>query len=56
MIPKKNVLWVLGMGIGLIPKPDNRTQYTQFLGIKYNFGFGYGLPNPVFFVCELINV
>ena len=46
MISKKIVYWVLGMGIGMIPKPNTHTQYTQFLGTKYNFWFGY--PNPDF--------
>ena len=36
---QKIVYCVLSMGI--IPIPNTHTQYTQFLGVIYNFGFGY---------------
>ena len=38
------------MGIDLIPIPNTHTQNTQFLGTKYNFGFGY-IPILRFFLC-----
>ena len=52
----KIVNWVLDIGIGMIPIPNTHTQYTQFLGFKCNFGFGYcarvytqaQYPNPDF--------
>ena len=37
--PKKCVLGI--RYVCMIPIPNIHSQYTQFLGIKYNFGFGY---------------
>ena len=52
MFPKKIVYWVLDMRIVMISISNTHTLSTQFLGIKYNFGFEY-IPKPRFFCVRM---